>query len=98
MSKTRETIHITISAKDDPTDQWSAIVTNSDNQKDFFIAKADFVLMTELIDYIYRTAIVRWVGFKIIVGECSVKDDDDAGFLKPMLQKRLDLYNTNKSS
>lgn len=90
---TRSTVYLLVEASDDASEQWTAKVTARDNPDDWFIAKGDYVLIEELIEAIYAMARKMWPGELLEVAECTVKDDDDCGYLKPMLQRRLDVFN-----
>lgn len=47
-------------------------------------------MMEHLIRLICHTARKRWPGSKFIVGGCHVENDEDAGYLKPLLQAAFD--------
>lgn len=84
------TKRLLILASDDADVQWTAWVMVEDDPTDRFYVEDYCVMMEHLIRLICHTARKRWPGSKFIVGGCHVENDEDAGYLKPLLQAAFD--------
>lgn len=89
----RKTVELIVQAEYNPDERWIAKVINKNDLTEWLLAKGDYVLMEELIEAIYHMCRKMWPGSLLEISECIVKYNNDCGMLKPMLQKRLDVYN-----
>jgi len=82
-------IHLHIQARDDPNRGWMATITTPDSPIQLTVAD-DYVFMRQLIRGIVKELHETWGSdTSFIVDTCVVKDNDDSGMLKPMLEKEI---------
>ena len=83
------TIHLHVEAEDAPGRQWISTLRATEYPADVLSFEKDYVMMEKLVNVISKRCVKTWGGFAKYEITCTVKNNDDAGCLKPMLQDAI---------